>query len=306
MQFSGRTVVAGMDPCTWLSRVLFIPWETHDDRIFLVNQADVLTAMGLEPSGRGRYSYRQLLPGLDKLQEMAGQVSRLEESYRGAVENETLRLFFSVSRYYQLQKSFHFAWSGEAGASDASVRASEPGIIPLFSDGHEHWLSPAEASGRERALPAAVRSELSLLKEAALAFAHQRWPDFERSVSGFNRSVRSRLPTGEPTAKRIALEVKANQLQLLSKAKLAYGLALALLLLSVLFWRRRLGRLSLLLLVAGFVAHAFALVARMAIMGRPPVTNLYETFVFVSWVSVVIGLVLERFQKKGLGVLSGG
>jgi ABC-type transport system involved in cytochrome c biogenesis permease subunit len=38
-------------------------------------------------------------------------------------------------------------------------------------------------------------------------------------------------------------------------------------------------------------------------MGRPPVTNLYATFIFVGWVSVLLGLVMEYFQRNRLGLL---
>ena len=44
----------------------------------------------------------------------------------------------------------------------------------------------------------------------------------------------------------------------------------------------------------------------MLIMGRPPVTNLYETFVFVAWTGVVMGLLMAWLQKQGLGILAGG
>ena len=57
-------------------------------------------------------------------------------------------------------------------------------------------------------------------------------------------------------------------------------------------------------MVAGFVLHTVAITARVVIMGRPPVTNLYSTFVFVAWVFVLLGLVLELLQKNSLGLLA--
>ncbi len=48
------------------------------------------------------------------------------------------------------------------------------------------------------------------------------------------------------------------------------------------------------------------MLARMLIMNRPPVTNLYETFVFVAWAGVAMGLLMARLQKQPLGILAGG
>ena len=43
----------------------------------------------------------------------------------------------------------------------------------------------------------------------------------------------------------------------------------------------------------------------MYIMGRPPVTTLYESVIFVSFIIVLLSIVLERFRRDGLGVFVG-
>ena len=40
-------------------------------------------------------------------------------------------------------------------------------------------------------------------------------------------------------------------------------------------------------------------------MNRPPVTNLYETFVFVAWTGALLGFILEWIQKNSLGIMAG-
>ncbi len=50
-----------------------------------------------------------------------------------------------------------------------------------------------------------------------------------------------------------------------------------------------------------FVVHTFALVARIYISGRPPVTNLYSTGIFIGWAVVLFGLVCEWFYRLGVG-----
>ena len=56
------------------------------------------------------------------------------------------------------------------------------------------------------------------------------------------------------------------------------------------------------LLVIGFIVHTAGLIFRMWLEGRPPVTNLYSSAIFIGWGAVVLGLVLERFYKDGIGI----
>jgi ABC-type transport system involved in cytochrome c biogenesis permease subunit len=50
-----------------------------------------------------------------------------------------------------------------------------------------------------------------------------------------------------------------------------------------------------------FAVHTFALVARIYISGRPPVTNLYSTGIFIGWAVVLFGLVCEKLYPLGVG-----
>src|SRR5204863_178342 len=60
-------------------------------------------------------------------------------------------------------------------------------------------------------------------------------------------------------------------------------------------------RSSVWLIVLALVVHTFGLVFRMVLEGRPPVTNLYSSAIFIGWGSVILGLALERIFKVGLG-----
>src|SRR2546422_9584787 len=51
------------------------------------------------------------------------------------------------------------------------------------------------------------------------------------------------------------------------------------------------------------VIHTCGLVMRMVLEGRPPVTNLYSSAIFIGWGACVLGLVLERFYKDGIGAV---
>src|SRR5262249_36005793 len=54
-----------------------------------------------------------------------------------------------------------------------------------------------------------------------------------------------------------------------------------------------------------FLLHTFGLVTRMYIQGRPPVTNLYSSAIFIGWGCVLMGLILERIYPMGVASLAG-
>ncbi|HMC27052.1 MAG TPA: cytochrome c biogenesis protein CcsA [Verrucomicrobiae bacterium] len=59
-----------------------------------------------------------------------------------------------------------------------------------------------------------------------------------------------------------------------------------------------------LMILAGLV-HTSGLVFRMVLEGRPPVTNLYSSAIFIGWGAMVLGFFLERIYRLGLGTAVG-
>ncbi len=57
------------------------------------------------------------------------------------------------------------------------------------------------------------------------------------------------------------------------------------------------------LIFIGFIVHTAGLIFRMWLEGRPPVTNLYSSAIFIGWGAVVLGLVLEKFYRDGIGAV---
>ncbi|MGB7161178.1 MAG: cytochrome c biogenesis protein CcsA, partial [Tepidisphaeraceae bacterium] len=69
--------------------------------------------------------------------------------------------------------------------------------------------------------------------------------------------------------------------------------------LTRILWRAAFGVLVLTLAI-----HSFGLIARMLISGRPPVTNLYSSAVFVAWGAVLLATFLELVFRNGLGMVT--
>ena len=51
------------------------------------------------------------------------------------------------------------------------------------------------------------------------------------------------------------------------------------------------------LVVAGFLSQAYGMALRVMISGRPPVTNMYESVVWVAFGAVLFALVFEAVYK---------
>ncbi len=73
-----------------------------------------------------------------------------------------------------------------------------------------------------------------------------------------------------------------------------------------LVWMRPMNRAALWLGVFTFAVHTIALIVRMYVQGRPPVTNLYASAVFIGWGAVGLALLLEAYYKNGVGNIVAG
>jgi uncharacterized protein (DUF486 family) len=70
---------------------------------------------------------------------------------------------------------------------------------------------------------------------------------------------------------------------------------------SWLGWREPLRRGAFALLLVTVVFHTLALVGRMYISGRPPVTNLYSSAIFIAWGTALLAILLEMVYRNGIG-----
>jgi len=176
-------------------------------------------------------------------------------------------------------------------------------VIPVAAHDQEMWLSPWEAIafGFQSS---SVREEVEHLSAMTEAYLRGNQLEFDLAANAFTRSVRKRMADDRELAYH-ALEVLYNRLALFYRAEWLYGFAFLLAFASFLTANRWVRRAGWACLVLGFLPHTAGIGMRMLIMGRPPVTNLYATFLFVGWVSVLLSFTLERVQRNGLGLLIG-
>lgn len=176
-------------------------------------------------------------------------------------------------------------------------------IIPSLPKDDEAWISPWEVilTGFPEKI---MREEILVLRDMTVHYWNGQQLKFDMVVRAFRDSIEDRVNTSELSRiKKMPLEIQYNRLRLFVIAKVFYALAFFVFLLSLLSSREILRRLGLIFVVLGFLPHLYAVILRSIIMSRPPVTSLYETFIFVSLMSVVLGIVIELVNKRWLGIV---
>jgi ABC-type transport system involved in cytochrome c biogenesis permease subunit len=127
---------------------------------------------------------------------------------------------------------------------------------------------------------------------------------FNKAVSDYRLAAADSGATGLDASKN-DFETHFNQFSpfyyLTYLYLLAFILAALAWFLALLGWRVPVNNAATWLVVLTLAVHTFALIARIYISGRPPVTNLYSSAVFIGWGGVVFGLVIEMIYRLGIG-----
>ncbi len=307
-QHEGRTV----GPTEWLLDVLFRQDVADAQPVFQIDDPDVLGLIGLPQTSQRRFSFNTIAPHLDALEKQASAAERVDAKQRTRFQRAVTHLAERVFLYFRLKNTIQIAGSpgllvelaaaGSPGASQrhaalASLASFRP-LLPPEGASPDDWRSTGEA------LRAAVLGErdpaLGEWGRVGIAWAAQDPTSFDRAVAGLRARARAAAPSLAAVG-HADHEVLFNRAQPFYAGMVIYVLALLVLFASWLRWGEVLRTAAYGLLVAGAVIHTLGLVSRIALQGRPPVTNLYSSAVFVGWVAVVLGVVLERIYRRGFG-----
>ncbi len=99
-------------------------------------------------------------------------------------------------------------------------------------------------------------------------------------------------------------ELSYNRLDAFTNSVAFYLLGFLLLCLSWLFAGKQLRWASWSVILIGLLLHTAGIILRMYIRGRPaPVTNIYESVIFVGFTCVLLGLIIEFRRRDGLGLI---
>ncbi|MBH78156.1 MAG: cytochrome C biogenesis protein [Puniceicoccaceae bacterium] len=330
-----------LSPIEWFIDLTMRPEVADTYPIFKIEFPDDLGLVGLAEQGQRYYSFNELLPFSEELRRLYGEINpapELRSPYEKQIAdiNNGLmryhrvmhslhpvggaeRLDRLVDEYQSylatiqpgmvelrkqqageefdaalLKRFITFADDYLKLSTTAYLRVvPPPPPVDLLKDWKNIGLELLDVM-KDDPLSPYVTSYASL----TMAYRSGDAEQFNREV----RELRERFIADFPgDISRVHYERVFNGLQPFYISMQLYVLIFLAVCISWLRWPKELAKAAFWVLVLTFLIHTFGLLSRMYIQGRPPITNLYSSAVFVGWGAVLLGIFIEKFFKNGIG-----
>lgn len=321
----------------WLMDVMMHPEVARDDDLFVIDHSDVVGMFGWEKTKKKHFSYAQLEPHIPEIERQARLADAVVSQERSGFQSQILKLQQRIELYERLKNTLRidedtdlvreielFEGSIEPGRLAAEAKAAkkpfDPKILeisqalnsryeflaqsayvlpipPERNESARGWTNIGQCLLQRRqgvAINPVVRNYAAMVG----AYRTNDPFTFERALSEAQAAVKAQFPD---TCFRARYEFRFNHFEPFYKCMTLYVLVFILVCFAWLGLSPSLQRGAYLVLFLAFVIHSCGLVSRMYLQGRPPVTNLYSSAVFIGWGVVLLGLILEKIYKDGVG-----
>ncbi|MCI0459884.1 MAG: cytochrome c biogenesis protein CcsA [Gemmataceae bacterium] len=261
----------------WLLRVM--TQRADDLKVFRIENDQLLNLLGLEVRpGSWRYAYSEFEDKMPILMREAVRAHNKEASKQDLFDTKVLQLQNKIDLYFAIGK----------GVS--------PYVLPPAQKGSE-WQA-LRGSGEDNTTALAFVNILT-------AYAGGNAPRFNRAVADYEGILEKAVPA---EFGRTGFETFFNHFAPFYACSVVYVLVFMLACLSWAVPPDTVRRSAFWLAVVAVLVHTWALLARMYLMDRPFVfvTNLYSSAIFIGWMCVVLGLVLEWIYRNGIGAAVAG
>lgn len=245
--------------------IIDIPW-------IKIDYTELVKVLGL-PETRHSFSYNEVRPAEDKIRALAmsGQKKRDADARPSKLEQKAEQLY---TKLYTIDGLIN---------GDIITTVPDPGSAA--------WTSPYTAPSADAAQFTAM---LKLYDDKDFA-------GFGRAVEAWGQKVYAM--SNQASKKKIDLEVRYYRIRPFERSAAFYFLAFLLLALAKKRgWLRSSGFTALALAMA---FHTLGIVLRVLILSRAPVSNMYESMVFMNWALIVFAC-LFAFTQKNTFVLTAG
>ncbi|MGA2498030.1 MAG: cytochrome c biogenesis protein CcsA [Tepidisphaeraceae bacterium] len=261
----------------WLLDSLAETPDTGQYKIFRIDFPDVLDMLGLSRSEK-YFSVKDVSASADKLISQAQTAQAVRKEDRSQFQSQVLEQADRFSLYTNISRLRNLFV-----------------VAPLASG--EQWKSAGEIMEQPEGnikVPESLRRFTAILN----AYRDDKSPEFNEQVREYHQALDRALPA---EMARVRFEAFFNHFEPLTVALIIYILAFLAAAISWLAWAEPLRRSALVFLAFALAMHTFGLVCRMYISGRPPVTNLASSAIFIGWVGAGIALFIEMIYRNGLG-----
>lgn len=258
-----------------------------EQKIFRVENDQVLSLVGLKERSRFRYSIEEFREKIGDVMEHAERARVIDAKKRDLFDTKVLELADHLALFQQL-----------------ALKRTPRVVIPPHGDKEEWYaldgfLPPRTTVEEMKAVPTAAIHYLLLE-----AYASNDKALFNQILAESQRHITKDLPSG---AASVNMELFYNRFAAFHYASEFYIYALVLGLLSWLGWTKPLHRAAILLMIVALGLHTYGLLARMIIQDRPlvVVTNLYSSAIFIGWGCALFCLATEFIFPRGIALVAG-
>ncbi|MBL7543715.1 MAG: cytochrome c biogenesis protein CcsA [Bdellovibrionaceae bacterium] len=268
------------------------PWQNRE--LFEVRNFEVLTHLGLDTQKR-HYKGSELFVG-PKFAELRQELALKRES------KEKLTPYFQALQ--RLENQF-FVFSEIATGRMIRLIPPTPGAES------DAWVAIADMQGeaQEKFLDI-TKSFIALISGATEGRSSEDLSRvakaLDEKVLAFEAYARSVNPERYVDANKIKIEAFYNKFHPFKWSYIFYLLGAVVVLFTWITGKNRAMVLAWSLLSVGFVLHTAGFGIRAYLMERAPVTNMYETVVWVAWGSLVFAAILEKIYKFKFIIMAGG
>jgi ABC-type transport system involved in cytochrome c biogenesis permease subunit len=328
----------------WLINVMMNSAVADAWPVFRVDNPDLIAMLKLPEANAAEhqdgkhYSWNQIAPSFDLINKENDRVQKTESATRSAYEQGVAKVFAKLMLYQQLKNTLQPQdvpdWKQQLADYQALIPAAIPAVraqqagqkydqavfntfvtdIQQLTDMSQLdtplVVPPQDPSGNWQRVATVL---LDAPKGGKLSTAVQAYADMgdafrKGNAAGFNGALAdyraSLIPTFSGALHKAGYEVFFNQMEPFYAAMVIYVLAGLLGIFSWFNLSETLRRSSVWLVGLAFIIHTIGLVFRMWLEGRPPVTNLYSSAIFIGWGAVVLGLILEKIHRNGIGAVA--
>ena len=270
----------------WLLELWTDPASAAGRRVFRIDHPDVRSLLALDDATRTRFSWNEVAPKIDEIVRQAQLASQTPRKKQDPFQRQITDLYGKLAEYAEVQ-SFRAPYA----------------VAPI--DAGEEW---APLVGSDPHAKAPANSSAEALRGILAAYAAHDAAEVDRRTAEYHALLVS-VHGGLDRA--AALEVMMSRSEPFYQASVLYLVAFllgctAMLVapLSPALWKPGLVRSALVVIAFAFALHTFGLAARIYLQGRPPVTNLYSSAVFIGWACIPLALIGEWFARIGVLTLA--
>ena len=259
--------------------------EKH--KVFRIENDQLLGLLALQPRPGLRYSIEEFAPQMGELEKAGKAADQKENAKKDAFDKSVLQLAHHLQSYMEI----------------ASLQT--PLVIPAGKG--EDWKpfmqAALESRNANQADPnASMNPTVSVFGQMLLSYLKNEPLNFNKALIEYRELITKELPAQSEIS---GFEVFFNHFAPFYHCIVVY---LFVFLISCFAWvtaPATLNKTAFWLCILTLLVHTWALGSRMYIQGRPPVTNLYSSAIFIGWGCVLGCLMLEGIYKNGIGNIVG-